>query len=304
MTTATRRQMPSHPAVNPIRHRARWTAKRMAARFAGTAYLTAADSIEAYDLPAGFDAYIGYTDGYWPSIDAIVARFPGVPTLGLTTGLGDADGIDCEEGNVSWDNGQADLPGWVVNARARGVARPNIYMGVYTVGSTILACAARGVTRAQLRFTTAHWTGYPHICTSADCDPSSPVSWTADATQWADKGKYDVNLLTPTFFADAPTPTPTPTPTPAPAPPAPIPAPTLKEDDMKVVIVSTPSKTNKRPVFSIEGGYKRWLPNESFVKVYLDFTGQTEPIDLGSGGWDYLVGPRPDAPGSSPVPGQ
>ena len=41
----------------------------------------------------------------------------------------------------------------------------------------------------------------PHICTSTQCWPSSPVAWEADGTQWTNHGgAWDESLLSENFF--------------------------------------------------------------------------------------------------------
>jgi peptidoglycan hydrolase-like protein with peptidoglycan-binding domain len=42
-----------------------------------------ADSIHPQNLPAGYDAYLGYVDGQWPTAAALKAIFPGKPLSGL-----------------------------------------------------------------------------------------------------------------------------------------------------------------------------------------------------------------------------
>jgi hypothetical protein len=280
---------------SPRRHRL----VAMFQRLTSSGYVTMQDAVNVAALRPGFGAYVGYTDGDWPTLSEVEARFPGSPILSLTTGLGSGIGIDVEVGNVGWDDGCAAVPGWVRGKLDEGVSRPVVYIGASDGYFIIDKLAANGISRDQFRLFTAHWTNTAHVCGPSVCGNAQ-----ADATQYSGNVGglaygYDLSLLAPGFFSSVPTPTPTPTPPPAPPKPKPVP-----EEFMKVVIVTTPSKSNSRPVFVLWGGTKRWMINEAMVNEWLTLAGQTEPMDLGSAGWTEIVGPVPDAPNSTPVPGQ
>ncbi|MGH9088905.1 MAG: hypothetical protein ACRDYZ_12485, partial [Acidimicrobiales bacterium] len=150
------------------------------------------DSVNVSALPAGGDAYAGYVGGHWPTYDAVVARFPGIPVLSIAVNdTEDAEALDIEHGDAV----VAQASAWNARQRARGVTLPVNYTSVANVGSLLAP-----VPRSSIRLWTAHYTGAPHLCSPA-CFPGMPT--TADATQWSDQGgagTYDVSLLSTTFF--------------------------------------------------------------------------------------------------------
>lgn len=244
------------------------------------------DGITVSNLPEGGQAYVGYIDGNWPNLVGVRARFPGLPLLVLTTGLGPADGVDVEPGNSAWDNGCAAVPVWVKERIAAGVHRPVIYISSAYSQMIIDKLAAAGIPRSQFRLFSAHWNNVNHVCHPSVC--GQPV---ADGTQW--KGNvnnaYDISLVQSDFFTGPP----------PPPKPKPKPVVVVQEDFMKVVIgTGVPSAKDPNPVFVLWGGTKRWLSNQALVKDWLTLAGQAayEPCP-----W-AVISVIPDAPGSFPVP--
>lgn len=243
------------------------------------------DGVTVANLSPGYDAYVGYVDGYYVTYPAVQERFPGAHILTLTTGLGIADGVDVEPGNIAWNNGCAAVPGWIKSRIAAGVHRPVIYISSSYGQMIIDKLASAGIARNEFRLFTAHWIGN-HLC-GPTCGNA-----VADATQWACVDNlYDVSTLADDFFGTVPAPVTPPKPKPKPVP--------VLEDFMKVVMgTGVPSAKNQSPVFVLWGGTKRWLGNEALVADWLALAGQPGVVKCP---WAVL-GVVPDAPGSTPVP--
>jgi hypothetical protein len=169
--------------------------------------LSMADSITPARLPDGYDAYLGYADGTWPTADEVRRDHPGKPVVVLTV-TGDTlgcDGIDCEPGNP----GAAASADWVRRKLAAHVlAAPVIYASVagapgYGMPDVLRELAARGIARDRVRLLSAHYTMTPHICGPA---PScGAIGTVMDGTQWTDAyegmgGVIDVSSLRNDFF--------------------------------------------------------------------------------------------------------
>ena len=87
------------------------------------------DSVTVPDLPGGYDAYLGYADGTWPTAAALHAKFPAADLLILTvTGQTlQADGCDVETGDLTPEGGAR----WAVSKRAAYPGfRPVMYASV------------------------------------------------------------------------------------------------------------------------------------------------------------------------------
>lgn len=164
-----------------------------------------ADSITPANLPAGFDAYLGYVDGRWPDYQQIAAQHGNVPVYGLTTSnhpIG--DGSDVEPGNGTVQEQAACTKADI----ARGVARPIAYCPESWAVNVVNAHNAVHVVRSAYRLLTAHYK-WPHTLPGKRpgehiCGPSTcgcPVQ--ADGTQWADFGPYDESLLSDSFITVA-----------------------------------------------------------------------------------------------------
>jgi hypothetical protein len=163
------------------------------------------DSITPGNIPMGYPAVLGYVDGRWPTAARLRELFPGAQVLSLTV-LGqslEADGVDCEEGNV----GAAGAAAWVRRKlAAEPDSRPVVYADLETPGYSMREVIAEllvlGITRPRYRVLTAHYTGQAHICSPVSC----PVAFQADGTQWTDRfpgiggADIDMSLLAGSFF--------------------------------------------------------------------------------------------------------
>lgn len=154
--------------------------------------LTMYDAIYVSNLPAGGDAYAGYVDGTWPDFEAIHARFPDVPTLGITdTPDVKAACLDVETGDATTEQ----APGWVRGDT--GYWRPVVYSSADNMNAVHEALEADGLGRMAYRLFSAHYGDGMHLCgphTCGRCDVD------CDATQWASNTTYDTSILNPDFF--------------------------------------------------------------------------------------------------------
>lgn len=221
------------------------------------------DAVYTPALSASYAAFGSYTDGSYPTASYVIGHFPDAYHLFLTTGLGPADGIDVEPGNVGWNDGCAAVPGWVKWRLAAGVARPAIYISSSSAGFIVTMLANNGIARSSFRLFTAHWTGVPHLCTDV-CAPGTGI-WTADATQFAgnvggDEFGYDLSLCADDFFATAPiaapavVPIPTATPTPT----------DLSEEDDEMFLIETKGASVKARKLT-PGKYPAVQPKACFI---------------------------------------
>lgn len=166
--------------------------------------LTMADSITPANLPGGYDAYLGYVDGAWPTAPLLSAKFPGKQIVSLTVrgGSAVADGCDIENGDLSPVSGAQYAAGDLV----RG-GRPVLYASTGTMTSVLDALPGAGVARSRVRLLSAHYGAGRHICGPASC---GLVSVTMDGTQWTDTAAgnggtlVDASLLAPDFFGAVP----------------------------------------------------------------------------------------------------
>ena len=168
-----------------------------------------ADSITPANMPMGYPAYLGYVDGRWPTAPRLKELFPGAHVLSLTV-LGqslEADGVDCEPGNV----GAAGAAAWVkrklvVQPDSRPVVYADLASPGYSMREVIAELLVLGITRPRYRVLSAHYTGQAHICSAVSC----PVAFQADGTQWTDKfpgingAAIDMSLLAGSFFGASP----------------------------------------------------------------------------------------------------
>lgn len=119
-----------------------------------------------------------YENGRYENAQAARRAFPHAHVLGidvLGTGVGHAG--DFEAGDMAY----AEAGRWAHRRRAAGVLRPVIYFSVSNWQAVMSSLQAAGLTRSDVRLWTAHYTGQPHLCSSA-CNAA--VSGQADATQW------------------------------------------------------------------------------------------------------------------------
>ena len=167
--------------------------------------LTMADSITPANLPGGYDSYLGYVDGMWPTATPVRLRFPGARVVSLTVLGGDhiADGCDIENGDLSPKSGAA----WVQRRLAAGAVRPVVYASVSIMAAVLGELALRNVGRASVRLLAAHYGAGAHICGPGSCNLIYRVM---DGTQWTDSAPgagsshIDASLLQNDFFGITP----------------------------------------------------------------------------------------------------
>jgi hypothetical protein len=151
------------------------------------------DDIVAANEPPGGDVYFGYINGRWGDYWAVRRRWPHLPVDSITVNADtDADWLDVEWGDAT----NTDAPRWVRRQQARGVARPGIYTSLANVAALLDELAKNGISRAEIRLWTAHYTPTAHICTPA-CGYGMPT--TADGTQWRSTATFDESLLAADF---------------------------------------------------------------------------------------------------------
>jgi Putative peptidoglycan binding domain len=174
------------------------------------------DSIYPGNLPAGYGQYLAYCDGLYQTAGPVRAAHPQARVVVLTV-FGDsleADGADCEPGNVN----AAGAAAWVKRKLgAQPASRPVVYADLespgYSMSEVLVQLAAAGVARRQVRLLTAHYDG-EHICgPSRGCRDATgnAISFAADGTQWSDAfpglngSMIDMSMLADDFFG-GPTP--------------------------------------------------------------------------------------------------
>jgi hypothetical protein len=174
--------------------------------------LTMADSITVADLPAGYNAYLGYVDGQFRTYNELRLKFPGVPAVGLTVlgGVAVADGCDIETFDLTPVTGAE----WTAGRLRAGAHRPISYASVSRMtsqGGVLPELTARGISRSQVRLLSAHYGAGEHICGPGTC---GQMSVDADGTQWTDQAAgnggslIDASVLRDDFFGGAPAPPP------------------------------------------------------------------------------------------------
>jgi hypothetical protein len=156
-----------------------------------------ADSITPANLPGTYPAYLGYTDGRWPTAPAVRAAHPSARLVTLTVLGGQADGCDCESGDLV----PLTAAHWLDQRIQAGQWRPVLYASRDTV-PTVLGALPLDVQRAQIRILSAHYGQGQHICSPAACG----ATFTADGTQWTDTAPgllgsaIDLSILNDNFF--------------------------------------------------------------------------------------------------------
>jgi hypothetical protein len=185
-----------------------------------------ADSVDAANLPPGFDLYAGYVDGKFKNFAQVEAKYPG-KSLGIAVFSTTNDGIvgDCETGDMTPQTAVT----WVKTRRSAGV-NPTIYCSESIWAAVKAAFAAAKVTEPQW------WiAGYPGSVGEA-------LYPGAVAHQWIDRGPYDESIVADYW----------PGVDPAPAPPVPVPSPTTEEDEMPDANLVVKENGNSRHVFVSE----------------------------------------------------
>jgi hypothetical protein len=172
------------------------------------------DSVTVANLPPGYPAYLGYTDGKFNTAAELAKRFPGAELVLLTVtgetlgahGVRVSSGADAEPGDLT----AAHAVEWVQTSAALG-ERPVIYAS--TVGATgygmpgvLQQLAARGVDRQEVRLLSAHYGDGPHICGPNSCGlidvPMDGTQWTAAfiTTTGGRNAVVDMSMLADDFF--------------------------------------------------------------------------------------------------------
>jgi peptidoglycan hydrolase-like protein with peptidoglycan-binding domain len=160
-----------------------------------------ADSIHPQNLPAGYDAYLGYVDGEWPTAPELKTQFPGRSIVSLTVLGGDAvaDGCDVESGDLTPASGAR----WVQRRIGQGEWRPIVYASVLAMSGVLSALSGVGIARADVRLLSAHYGAGQHICGPSTC---KLISIAMDGTQWTDTAagvggtQIDASVLEDDFF--------------------------------------------------------------------------------------------------------
>lgn len=160
------------------------------------------DAITVTNMPAGLDAYAGYTAGHWPTYPTVVATFPNARHLSIAISAGHkADCLDIEPGDAT--NDQA--PAWLASWQPGNTSKPVLYTSASNGAALIQTLERAGYGRDRYLYWSAHYTNTAHICGPVCRYPQ------ADGTQWTTHGdSWDESLLVDSFFGPAPTPTPQP----------------------------------------------------------------------------------------------
>jgi hypothetical protein len=176
----------------------------------GTMFDTVGDPKHTF---AGLDveAVAAYGNGKFANFNAAKAEFPHVPVLEIdVNGQGIGNTGDFEAGDMA----VAHAGSWAKARKAAGVRRPVLYFSVSNWQAIMRSLHEAGLTRNDVRIWTAHYTGRPHLCSSA-C--GFGVTGTADATQWGSSDtpgtlkppfagrNIDVSMTADNFFAAKPT---------------------------------------------------------------------------------------------------
>ena len=152
-----------------------------------TVQFTMYDAIHWQAIPADAEAVAGYVDGalsQWPP--EAWQRFTAARVvLHISTwgprNLGDC--LDIETGDSTPEEARP----WALNAMARGVVRPKLYMGLWDLAKVKALCAD-----LPCLYWVANPTGTPHIPDGAD---ACQWGWNQTVTG----GDYDLSLCQPWF---------------------------------------------------------------------------------------------------------
>ena len=155
------------------------------------------DSIDVKQIPVNAQAVAGYVGGFWPTYKTLALEFPNAKLLSIAVNARqDAECLDVEQGDARPDQAAA----WVKRQKGLGVKTPVVYCSVSQAGLLLRTLAKAGISRADVRLWTAHYTFKPHLCSSS-CGFGDIK---ADATQWTDRAlgrNLDQSLCSPGFFA-------------------------------------------------------------------------------------------------------
>lgn len=184
-----------------------------------------ADSVNAADLPAGWDLYGAYIDGRYQTYSAAVARFGAAKVVGIAVFSSTNGGIvgDCESGDMTPQTAVS----WVLMRRASGVD-PTIY------------CSLAAWPAVQSAFNAAK-VAQPHYWIAAYPGNGELLYPGSSAHQYADTGGYDASVVADYWPGVDPAPSNTPPPPPATH---------YQEDDMQSI-----------PINVAMSGGKGWVPS-------------------------------------------
>lgn len=153
------------------------------------------DSVNVAEIPADAVAVAGYVDGFWPTFQQLVRRFPHAKRLSIAVSANaNAVCLDIEAGDAT----PAEAGAWVLRQVSRGIKRPKLYCSASLLPTVLAELERAGITREQVMIWTAHYTDKPHICHPTGCGYQA-----ADATQWTQRsgGKnLDQSLCSPGFL--------------------------------------------------------------------------------------------------------
>jgi hypothetical protein len=126
------------------------------------------------------EAIAAYANGKYANYRNAKEAYPHVPMIEIDVmgeDIGDAG--DFEAGAMQ----SSEAGRWAKNRIAAGVKRPVVYFQVSNYAAVHQSLEAAGVPPTDVRFWTAHYTGKPHLCSSA-CGFGHDPHQHADATQW------------------------------------------------------------------------------------------------------------------------
>jgi hypothetical protein len=155
------------------------------------------DSVTVEAVPENPQAVAGYVDGWWPTYDPLVSRFPYAKHLSIAVhATDDAECLDIEQGDAT----PLQTPEWVRRQHARGIERPVVYCDLATAPEVLGVLERGGIGRAAVRLWTAHYNDRSHLC-SPGCGLG--LSTHADATQFTSRAlsrNLDESLCADAFF--------------------------------------------------------------------------------------------------------
>lgn len=182
------------------------------------------DNVTVGALDAGYAVYGGYTNGSYPNMTALRARFgnSGAKLIGFSVRAdkfeADAEAIDCEAGTYS-----SSLAGNQVAAHkflnqwkpeGKSTDKPVVYVMGSWAQNMVNYLAAYGWDRSRYYIMPAHYAG-KHLCGPTTC---GLLRVAADATQYA-TGRNDWDIFNSYMFGGAPAPVTPVAPAPVSAPP-------------------------------------------------------------------------------------
>lgn len=174
----------------------------------GTMFDTVSDPKQTF---AGLEveAIAAYGNGNFANFKAAKKEFPHVHVLEIdVSGQSIGNAGDFEVGDMAISHAGS----WAKGRIAAGVHRPVIYFSASNWTAIMASLHAAGLKRSDVRIWTAHYTGHPHLCSSA-C--GFGITGHADATQWGSPQaggtlpppyagrNIDVSMTAPNFFGKA-----------------------------------------------------------------------------------------------------